>query len=203
MIAVLVPASALAQRRTTIGFEADCAGTQLAGSVLIGNSFVDKPASLYAPCGVSSIETGETSGFQRIVVSGGLLGDTIGGISGMNALAGAYNNLQPSEIRIGFAAPVHELSFDVLGAGMQIRVRTFNGDAQVSDDSLPASSGRSPFARASSSEVTRVVVSVAQPSGAFGSVDRWYLDQLSFNSWVCGDGELEDQNGGSEACDDG
>jgi hypothetical protein len=203
LFALALPGRALAQRRTTITFESDCAGNPISGAWLAG--YEDRSAALYASCGVSSIVTGEANGYQRIAQSGALLGETISGVTGNKALTGAYSSFNPSSLTVDFAYPVHEISLDILdvGQGQQARVRTFNGGAQVSDDAAPTPvNGKSTWSRASSTPVTRLVVSSSQPGGILPTVDRWFIDQLSFNAWVCGDGEIDNQNGGTETCDD-
>jgi Dickkopf N-terminal cysteine-rich region len=204
-LCTLLAASAAAQRRTTLGFETNCSGAGISpDALLIGYSTYG--SNQFAPCGVSSIVTGETPGQMEIARNGVLNG--IPNVVGQNALAGAFGNFNPSNITINFSPAVNEVSFQVLGidANDRLRVATYDSqDAQLSEGAAAnPSGGRVFWSRNSSTPIARILISYPQSAGGILSiVDRWYIDELSFNAWVCGDGEVDDTNGGSEVCDDG
>jgi hypothetical protein len=196
-LAALCASRASAQRRTTQGFETDCRGAPLDAEALDG--ITDLPANVFAACGIASIVSGQ--GGARIARDGLLT--NVPNVTGRHALVGGLNTLIATSVTLTFAPAVNDMSLQVLGisANTNLRIQTFNASgAQISSETAPApSGGRIVWFRSAASAVTRLTLSYV-PSGAYAN---WFIDQLSFNAWVCGDGELENTNGGSEACDDG
>jgi hypothetical protein len=204
---LLLASSAAAQKRTTIGFETDCTGAPTPGSFVAGYKQIS--GSLYAGCGVASIASGGLTGAQQLAQSG--MFRTIAGVTGTVALAGAFDaggvlGFTFGDVVIVFSPAVNEVSFDALdlnnASGLRVTL-TGPGNAPIASTPLEtpaASNGTVHYVRKSAQPIERLTISY-QPSG----VDGWFVDQLSFNTWSCGDGELEndDLNASKEACDDG
>jgi MYXO-CTERM domain-containing protein len=197
--------SASAQRRTTNGFETDCAGGNISGLLSSLTGYVDKDSSYFASCGISSIVTGEVAGKMRIGTAALLT--SVPNVTGSNALVGAHDSNNPSNLTLEFSPPVNELSLQVLGISNNgnLHIETYDANnAQLSSETGPApSGGRIMWARNSAVAMKRLFLSYPQSGGIFSGTTAWYVDQLSFNAWVCGDGEIDNTNGGSEICDDG
>lgn len=203
-----VASAAAAQKRTTIGFETDCSGAATPGSFVGGYKQVS--SSLYASCGVASIASGGLTGAQQLAQSG--VFPAIPGVTGSVALAGAFDaggilGFTFGDVVIVFSPAVNEVSFDALdlnnATGLRVTL-TGPGNAPIAATpaEMPAAvNGTVRYARKSAQPIERLTISY-QPSVG---TDGWFVDQLSFNTWSCGDGELEndDLNAAREACDDG
>jgi cysteine-rich repeat protein len=205
---LLVASSAAAQKRTTIGFETDCTRGATPGNFVGGYKQVS--GSLYASCGVASMASGGLTGAQQLAQSGAL--STIPGVTGTVALAGAFTSgsapgLTFGDVVIVFSPAVNEVSFDALDLNNASGLRvTLTGPGNVPIAATPvempaATNGTVHYVRKSAQPIERLTISY-QSSGI---ADGWFVDQLSFNTWTCGDGELEndDLNPSKEACDDG
>ncbi|MDB4975512.1 MAG: Flagellar hook-length control protein FliK, partial [Myxococcaceae bacterium] len=201
--------AAAAQRRNTIGFETDCNGATTPGVFVGGYKEVND--DLYKSCGLASVNSGGATGKQQLAQSGTLpVIGTIGGVTGQVALAGAYNISTFSTLTIVFSIPVNEVSFDALDldnkSGLRVELDGVDG-APVVVPATPIADANKVvhYSQTSAAPILRLVVSyVPSPSipiigGLIG--DGWFLDQLSFNAWKCGDGEIDSLGG--EACDDG
>jgi len=206
---LLVASSVAAQKRTTIGFETDCSGGATPGSFDV-TGYKQVSGSLYASCGVASIASGGLTGAQQLAQSGA--GRTIPGVTGSVALAGAFDasgllSFTFGDVVIVFSPAVNEVSFDALdlnnAAGLRVAL---TGPGNVPIAATPAEmptavNGTVRYTRKSTQPIERLTISY-QPSVI---TDGWFVDQLSFNTWSCGDGELEndDLNSAKETCDDG
>ena len=205
LVATLV-GTAAAQKVTTVGFEVDCNGAPTPGTFngLTGLKAVS--GALFAPCGVSSIVT-VASGMQQLAQSGSGLVGNIRNVTGTIALAGesdfALLNSTTASIVITFSPPVNEVSFDALDLdnanGLTVSFVGVQGVA-VPPDKPVAQDKTVHYARTSSTAIERMTISY-ESAFALLSSDGWFIDQLHFNAWICGDGELE--AGAGEACDDG
>ena len=205
---LLLVSSAAAQKRTTIGFDTDCTGAvrnDPPGTFILGYEQI--AGSFYAACGAASITSGSVGGTQQLARSSGLM--TIPGVTDSIALAGAFvvnGALTFNPVVIVFSPPVNELSFDALGldnpSGLSV---TLNGAANAAlppVDNPTAQGGVVKYTRTSATPIERVTIGYT-PGPTLG--DGWFLDQLSFNAWSCGDAEIENDllNPAWEACDDG
>lgn len=181
-----------------IGFESGCDGMATPGAFVMGSKQV--PSNLYATCGVAALSSSGLTGVAQLFEPGttmieGMTGTVV--LAGTSGMAGA-----PSEISITFSPGVHELSFDALdidaAAGLRVRLETADGTALLDAAQLPATgSKRVRVMHMAATPVARAVLSYTQVAAD----DVWYLDQLAFNVWGCGDAEVEMAAG--EACDDG
>ncbi len=200
LAALLCAGSASAQKRTTQGFETKCDGSPFGTDSF--NGYGDYPSGTLAACGISSAVTGESAN-MRIAGAKPLTG-VPGGITGSRALAGAYNNQSPSNLTIQFAPAVNELSFQVAGISNNgnLRIQTFDasGNQLTSDTGGGVSNERIYYSKTSTTPIARLFVSYPQ-GGLLPITTQWFVDELSYNAWVCGDGELESQH--NETCDDG
>jgi hypothetical protein len=199
-------AAQVPQTRRTIGFEDDCRGGATPG-VFLG-SYKTVPGALFAPCGISSVTSGGTVGQQQLVDP--LIPSSIAGITGNVALAGAYDVSSLAPLVIVFAPPVNEVAFDALDIDNPTGLRiALAGPGGVAIEPTAAESPTAPatgivrYERKSTTPIERVTVSYSETVALGG--DGWFLDQLSYNVWACGDGELESDplNPKLEACDDG
>ncbi|HEY6879027.1 MAG TPA: hypothetical protein VI299_13465, partial [Polyangiales bacterium] len=201
--ALWVSSNAAAQRRTLQGFETNCSGQPIAPDPVTG--YVTLNSDAFAACGIASIVTGESPG--QVKIGRNVLLFPIAGVTENNAVAGAFSLFSPSTLTIVFTPAVNELSLEVLNLNSPSRLRVATYDAKdnvLSDEAAPAANGgKVLWSRSASSAVARVVLSYPQMGGLFAGVNRWFVDQLSFNAWVCGDGGIDNQNGGTELCDDG
>ena len=208
---LLVASSAAAQKRTTIGFETDCSGAATPGSFGV-TGYKEISGSLYAGCGVASIASGGLTGAQQLAESGTFR--NIPGVTGAVALAGAFDtgnilggSFTFGDVVIVFSPTVNEVSFDALSldnaAGLRVAL---TGPANAPIAATPAEmptavAGTVRYARKSAQPIERVTISY-QPTGL---ADGWFVDQLSFNAWSCGDAEIDSDelSPAKEACDDG
>lgn len=206
---VTLAATANAQKITTIGFEVDCNGAPTPGTFNGVTGLKQVSGSLYAPCGVASIASAGSSGMQQLAQSGGGLFGTIKNVTGNVALAGAFDfstilSSSFASVVVVFSPPVNELSFDALDLdnanGLTVSIAGAQGVAIAPDEKPVAQDKTVHYAHSSSTPIERLTVSY-QPAFALLSGDGWFIDQLRFNAWLCGDGELEP--GAGEACDDG
>jgi cysteine-rich repeat protein len=201
-LAALCASSASAQRRTSQGFETLCAGGAITVDTVTG--VINLPANAFAGCGLASVVTGEASGMMRIAGRALLL--TVPNVSGRNALVGARSSTSPSNLTLTFAPPVNEIALQVLGTSnstsRRVRVDTYDaaGVAIATETAPGPTGGIVRWSRSAITPVARLVLTYAQGGG---SLVDWYVDELSFNAWVCGDGEIENTNGSREVCDDG
>ena len=200
----LSASTAAAQTANTIGFETDCAGNPTPGA-FVGN-FKQVPSGLYAPCGVASISSGGLTGQQQLALNGGLpIIGMVNGITGSVCLAGAYNFTTFASVTIVFATPVNEISFDALDLdnqnGLSVELDDVNGAPVLAVEKPTAANKIVHYARTSTTPILRAVISYQPNPIVLPPGDGWYLDQLHFNVWKCGDKELEGAAG--EACDDG
>lgn len=186
------------RRARKLGFEGSCDGTPTPGTFVQGEKQV--PSSLYAACGVASITssglTGSVQLFEQAMASST-------GITGMVALAGTSGERPlSSELTISFSPAVNDVSFDLAdidnAQGLQVSFLAADGTSLL-EVRPPVSDGRkhTRVAHSSPVPVERVVVSYARSNAA----DSWYIDELAFDVWGCGDGEIEAAIG--EVCDDG
>ena len=201
--------TAAAQKATTIGFEVDCNGAPTPGTFNGLTGLKGVAGTLYAPCGVASIASAGSSGMQQLAQSGAGVFGNIKNVTGTVALAGAFDfsailSSSFASVVIVFSPPVNELSFDVLDldntTGLTVSLAGVGGVALPPDDKPTAQDKTVHYARTSVTPIERVTVSY-EPEFALLSSDGWFLDQLSFNAWICGDGETEAAAG--EVCDDG
>ncbi|MET0287150.1 MAG: dickkopf-related protein [Polyangiales bacterium] len=202
-LAVLCANSASAQRRTTQGFETQCNGGQINADALTG--YTNLAANAYAGCGLASVVTGEANGSMRI--AGDALLFSVPNVTGRNALVGAVNNFAPSTVSITFAPAVNEIALQVLGISNNGNLRFELYDAsnnQLANETAPAATNdRIYWGKNSTTAIARLQISYPQSGGLLSAVTDWFVDELTFNAWVCGDGEVDNTNGGSELCDDG
>ncbi len=194
LLLLLGTRNAAAQQVTTIGFEKDCAGVDTPGT--FAPETKPLPIDLYAPCGVATITSAgmaaqlvaPTTPVEGITNSVALMGPGLvdAGISG--------------ELAFNFMPPVHEVSFDVLDldseSGIEVSLTAPESGDVVQVRPVPTN-GRVHFTHTSQLGIARVALLY----GTASDTDGWFVDQLEFNSWKCGDGEHEAQAG--EACDDG
>ncbi len=186
--------TARAQHATTIGFETDCANMPTPG--MFAPDEKPLPSDLYAPCGVASITS--NGGTPEVIAPV----TPIEGITGSVALVGPTvgDAGMSGEIAITFAPAVQEVAFDVLDLddanGLAVALSTGQG-ADVVRVTPVADHGRVHFTHSSELGIERLTVQYSSTT----DMDGWFVDQLEFNTWQCGDGEYEPQAG--EACDDG
>ncbi|MDB4989628.1 MAG: Flagellar hook-length control protein FliK [Myxococcaceae bacterium] len=200
-----IASGAAAQRANTIGFEADCAGNPI--NVIGVQQFND---DLFKDCGLASVNSNGLTGKQQIARNGTIpiLTQPIKGITGNNALAGAYSLNTLGPLVIIFSVPVNEVSFDALdldnASGLSIELDGVNGAPVVPIAHPTADANKAlHYALTSVTPILRLTISYVPAQITLG--DGWFVDQLSFNTWQCGDGEIDGnaQNPAHEVCDDG
>lgn len=198
---LLLTSAATAQ--TTIGFETDCTGTELPASFVAGYANID--SGLYAACGVSSITSGGSVGQQRLTRP---LFGSIEGATGETSLAGATDingSISLAPLVIVFSRPVNDVSFDALdldnASGLQVVMQGVDG-TMLFDLRPTVTNRRVRVAQISAVPISRLTI---RYTPAIGLPDFWFLDQLTFKAWVCGDGVIDsnDVNPTKETCDDG
>ncbi|MFT3923177.1 MAG: hypothetical protein QM778_11650 [Myxococcales bacterium] len=195
--------------KRTIGFEtAGCGNTALTfpESDIIFANYQAMPSDSFVACGISSITStsdGVTVGKQRYVDPTG----NIAGMTGNVVMAGALDlnlPLTQTETTITFSPAVNELSFDVLDldnkTGLKVTLNGASGPIGSPLTPMADANGIVHFSTVSTTPITNVVISYT-PSNILG--DGWFIDQLTYNAWHCGDGEKESTNGATEQCDDG
>jgi cysteine-rich repeat protein len=151
------------------------------------------------------------------ITSGGLIGQQrlaapalppIAGTTGSVTLAGALEvngTLSLAPLVIVFSPAVHEVSFDALdldnATGLEV-VLEAAGANQLVRARPSVENKRSHFTYSSGTAIERLTLTYVPSAGL---PDGWFIDQLAFNTWACGDGELENDvlNTTKEACDDG
>lgn len=203
LCASLLAASAVsgARAQTTIGFETDCGGGPTPNNFdLLGYKQVS--SNLYAACGVAEIISSGDLGTQQL--HDPILGD-VDGQTGDVVLSGALvlgNNvaLGLGNLRIRFTDPVNEVSVDALSIedGQQVVLEAFAaGEVSVATDTFTGNGGDNEerLTVISGTPIVRVEIRY-EPTGIF---DGWFVDQLTFQAYVCGDGVTDP----GEQCDDG
>ena|GEM_PF-3032678 len=202
-------ADAQVYTKRTVGFETKCDGTPLKDSDF-SNGNKDLDATEFAACGISSIAiTADGITLQAKAKyyrpSTTIPSTTISGMTGSDVLSGALSlngALTLTGFSIAFSPAINELSFDVLDlnnhAGPTITLLDANG-VQIEKATHAAPSGSVKFSKTSTTPISTVLIDY-EPSFL---LDGWFVDQLTFNAWHCGDGEDESAQGASEQCDDG
>jgi cysteine-rich repeat protein len=185
-------------KRRTVGFETTCDGMATPGSFVMGMKSV--PASLYASCGVAVLSSSGLMGQAQLFEPGMV---PLEGMTGTVALAGTPPAMgATSEITINFSPSVNEVAFDVLDIDVAGALHVLVEDADGMDllDMRPqptAESKRVRVAHSSATPIARVTLSYTRGAAD----DGWYVDELTFDVWGCGDGERDMAL--NEACDDG
>jgi cysteine-rich repeat protein len=126
------------------------------------------------------------------------------GITGTVALAGTSAEMSlASELVIAFSPAVNEVTLDAIDidnpTGLKAVFAAADGSVLLDAQPPPPAMGtkRVRVTHSSRTPIDHLTLSYTRQS----ATDEWYVDELAFDVWGCGDGEVE--SGAGETCDDG
>lgn len=205
-LATSSPVQAQNRATRTIGFEADCNNATL-NTGLSGLGYKTIAPDLFAPCGLALISSAASAGGGPQIHNPPFDATfPIDGIDGELVLAGAPDSgFATGPITLTFSPAINEVSIRVLDLDVVagLRVQVFNGSTLLNDQSPVADAqGITSFSFVTPQPSSGPIVAIERVVLTYtpGFFDTWYVDRLRYNSWSCGDGEIE--AGAAEACDD-